>query len=290
MTHEHWPPANPERFTLLKWIGPNVPDRIVYEATGAYHRAFERAMADRAMPLVKVNPRQARRFAEAIGTLAKTDRADAIMLARLGDLLRPDIRPVPNECIMQLKELHVARQGLVKDRTAALARQKTCQHRLIKKQLAARLTQIAGQLEALDKEIEALIKADDQLGRRFDILNSMPGLGPTTASALIIGMPELGTLDAREIASLAGLAPVARQSGQWTGKAFIRGGRTAVRHALFMPALVAIRYNPDIKAHYDRLIAAGKPPKVAVIAAMRKMLIIANALIRDQREWSKERP
>lgn len=270
---------------LLKWIGPVAPDRIVYEATGAYHRAFERAMAARALPLVKVNPRQARRFAEAIGTLAKTDRVDAIMLARLGTLLKPDAKPIMSETIMQLKELHAARIGLVKDRTAALTRQKTCQHRLIKKQLTERLAQIARHIEALDHEIKALIKADEDLARRFEILVSVPGLGPVTAFALIIEMPELGTLDTRQAASLAGLASVARQSGNWTGKAFIRGGRANVRHALYMPALVAIRYNPALKAFYDRLIKNGKPPKVAIIASMRKMLLIANALVRDRRNW-----
>ena len=142
------------------------------------------------------------------------------------------------------------------------------------------------QFAAIDAELEALIRADPDLAGRFAILASIPGVGATTAFAILVEMPELGSLEQGQAASLAGLAPVARDSGQWNGKRSIRGGRGALRHALYMPALVATRFNPDLKAKYQALIAAGKPPKVAITAVMRKLLLLANALLRDKRPWT----
>lgn len=160
---------------------------------------------------------------------------------------------------------------------------------ILKRHNAEQLRQIERQIAALENEIMALIKVDPDLARRFDILVSIPGVSAITAFALLIDMPELGTLDQAQVASLAGLAPVARQSGQWIGRAFIRGGRANVRRALYMPALVAIRFNPDLKAKYDRLKAAGKASKLAITAVMRKLIIIANALLRDGRIWEPTR-
>jgi transposase len=271
---------------LVAWLAPHDIVRVVYEPTGPYHRAFERALAMADLPVAKVNPRQARRFAEATGKLAKTDRCDAAMLARFGALLEPAPRPVVSQVIDDMKELHVARQALVKDRTAALNRQKMLRSALLKRQNVQRLQQIDRQLAAIDAELEALIRADPDLAGRFAILASIPGVGATTAFAILVEMPELGSLEQGQAASLAGLAPVARDSGQWNGKRSIRGGRGALRHALYMPALVATRFNPDLKAKYQALIAAGKPPKVAITAVMRKLLLLANALLRDKRPWT----
>jgi len=274
---------------FMIWLGgPGA--RIVYEPTGPYHRALERRLADAGCALVKVNPRQARRFAEATGRLAKTDRLDAAMLARMGALLDLEARPARSAILNDLKDLHMAREALVKNRTAAKNRAKTISLPILKRHNAEQLRQIQRQMAAIEKEIMALIKADPDLARRFDILASIPGVSALTAFALIIDMPELGTLGQGQAACLAGLAPVARQSGQWTGRAFIRGGRANVRQALYMPALVAMRFNPDLKAKYDQLKAAGKPSKVAITAIMRKLILLANALLRDGRKWAPSCP
>lgn len=274
---------------LLTWL----PDaariaRIVFEPTGSYHLALERTLAEHGVPLAKVNPRQARRFAEATGKLAKTDRLDAAMLARMGAVLEPEVRPAVNESLGYLKELLAAREALIKDQTAAKNRAKTLRVRLLQRQNTQRLLQIKRQLAALDREIAAHINADPVLKQRRDILVSIPGVAQITAVAMLCDMPELGTLDQRQAASLAGLAPVTRQSGNWRGRAAIRAGRAKLRQAIYMPALVACRYNPDLKAKYQQLINAGKPPKIAITAIMRKLIILANALIRDDRTWTKK--
>jgi transposase len=274
---------------FLAWLAKPCA-RLVYEPTGPYHRAFERGMADAGLLLVKVNPRQARRFAEATGKLAKTDRLDAAVLARMGALLELEARPVRNPILTDLKDLSMAREALVKNRTAARNRAKNLTLALLKRHNAEQLRQIQRQMAAIETEIMARIKASADLARRFDILVSIPGISAITALALLIDMPELGTLENGQAASLAGLAPVARQSGKWTGRAFIRGGRARVRQALYMPALVAMRFNPDLKAKYDQLIAAGKASKLAITAIMRKLIVLTNALIRDGRKWTPALP
>ncbi len=235
--------------------------------------------------LVKVNPRQARRFAEATGKLAKTDRMDAAMLARMGALLELEARPVRSPILNDLKDLHMAREALVKNRTAARNRAKNLTLAVLKRHNTEQFRQVERQMIAIEKAIMLLIKDDPDLAGRFDILVSIPGVSAVTAFALLIDMPELGTLDQGQAASLAGLAPVARQSGAWTGRAFIRGGRANVRQALYMPALVAMRFNPDLKAKYDQLKAAGKAPKVAITAIMRKLIVLANTRLRQGRKW-----
>lgn len=269
---------------LISWIGTGQV-RVVYEATGPYHRQLEVALAGAGLPIVKVNPRQARRFAEATGKLAKTDRLDAAMLARMGALLAFEPRSVRNAILNDLKDLQVAREALVKDRTAARNRAKTLALPLLKSQNKARLDQIDEQLAALDQAISELIASDPVLSRRLAILSSIPGVAAVSAAMLITEMPELGSLGAKQAAALAGLAPIVRQSGQWKGKAFVRGGRKQVRRALYMPALVAMRFNPDLKAKYVQLVAAGKAPKQAITAIMRKLIVLANALIKTDRLW-----
>ena len=222
---------------LIKWLKPFAPERIVFEATGAYHRAFERALGSVELPLSKINPRQARRFAEAAGTLAKTDRIDAKMLARFGLLLQPDIQFPKSEALDKLGELITARHGLVKDRTALSNRQKNLTLDLLKRQATQRMKQLDKQLKAIDKECKRLILAESELARKLEILTSIPSVGKATAIALLVDMPELGDMDARQTASLAGLAPMTRQSGSWQGKSYIKGGRARLRQALYMPAL-----------------------------------------------------
>ncbi|MDF0546747.1 IS110 family transposase [Sphingobium sp. H39-3-25] len=272
---------------LITWLRQWQVERIAYEATGTYHRALEVALAD--WPCVKLNPERARRFAQATGTLAKTDRIDAMLLARMAATLRPPVRPARSAQQAQLAELVNARDGLVRDRTALKNRKKNLTITLLKRQCEQRLKQIDLHVEALDAEIASILAADAALTRRHQILTSSAGLGTLTANQLIVTMPELGTLDGKEAASLAGLAPVARQSGQWKGKSFIRGGRANVRQALFMPALIAARFNPDLKSKYQQMVADGKPAKVAITTLMRKLVVTANALLKADRLWQQSR-
>ena len=271
---------------LISWIGKRTVKRIVFEATGPYHRTLEQTLGKAGLALCKVNPRQARRFAEALALNAKTDAVDAAMLARLGTTLAPEIRPAPSELLKSLQELQSARRALIKDRTATINRGDTLTIAMLKRHNKQHLDQIDRQLRAVEKQIKDLIAQDQTLSRRRDILCSIPGIAGQTAATLLIDMPELGRLDAKQAGCLAGLAPITRQSGSWVGKAYIKGGRGFLRQALFMPALVACRYNPDLKRKYEQMIANGKPKKVAIIAIMRKIIVTANALIKQDRSWT----
>jgi transposase len=270
---------------LLRWISKSQVTRVVFEATGLYHRGLEHQLNAAGLAIVKVNPRQARRFAEATGKLAKTDRVDALMLARFGALLEPIARPIRSETQNQLAVLVAARRSLMRDRTATLNRLQTLTIDLLKRHARHRLRQIEAQITSLDATIETVMANDPTLIRRREILLSIPGLGYVTAQALLADMPELGTMDEAQAASLAGLAPITRQSGKWQGKSFIRGGRAPLRQALYMPALVAMRFNPDLKRVYSRLVDSGKHAKLAITAVMRKLVILENALLRDDRTW-----
>ena len=189
-----------------------------------------------------------------------------------------------------MAELINARDGLVRDRAALKNREKNLTIAFLKRQCRQRLEQIDRHIEALDAEIAKLIAGDAALARRHQILTSIAGVGTLTANQLIATIPELGILENKQAASLAGLAPVARQSGTWRGKSFIRGGRANVRQALYMPALVAARYNPDLKAKYQQLVAAGKPAKIAITAVILKLVVTANALLKADRCWPQSLP
>jgi transposase len=282
--HDRFDNTSTGHKALLRWIGPK-PTRVVYEPTGPYHRKLEVQLAKAGMPIVKVNPRQARRFAQAVGALAKTDALDAAMLARMGAVLGLEARPVRDAILNILKDLHLAREALVKDRTAARNRARMITLALLRTHNAARLRQIDQQLAAIDAAIAAQIGADPALAARMAILISIPGIAAVTAAMLVVEMPELGGLDPKAAAALAGLAPITRQSGQWKGKSFVQGGRKQVRQALYMPALVAMRFNPDMKAKYEQLTNAGKAPKQAITAIMRKLIVLANALLKKATPW-----
>lgn len=273
---------------LLGWLGEHNIARVVFEPTGPYHHLFERRLGKAGLPLAKVNPLQARRFAQAAGSHAKTDAIDAAMLARMGALLTPPVRQITSQTIDDMKELHIARLALVKDRTAAKNREHACRSPLLKRHATQRLAQIDRQIAAIDAALKARLRSEPQLVERFEILISIPGVGALTAITMLIEMPELGRLDNKQVASLAGLAPQTRDSGQHRGKRRIHGGRAILRHALYMPALVAARFNADMKAKYQPLVAAEKPPKVAITAVMRKLIILANALLRANRHWTQK--
>lgn len=293
-----WPDGAARRFqndaggirALIRWLAGTSVDRVVLEPTGPFHRDLERALAVAGLPCAKVNPARARRFAEAAGRPAKTDRIDAAMLARFGAILEPDPRRPPEPVIEELKELRLARDGLIKDRVAARNRAAQLRLSLLRSQNARRLARIERDIAAVDAAIAALIESEPALGRRHRILCSIPGISAITAATLLAEMPELGAIEPAAAASLAGLPPIDRQSGRRRGSAHIRGGRAGLRRALYMPALTAARFNPDLSARYEKLRAAGKPFKLAITAIMRKLLLLANALLRDDREWSLNPP
>ena len=271
--------------SLSKWVSEDIPTRVVFEATGPYHRSFELAFSGK-LPLVKVNPLQARRFAQACGTRVKTDAVDARMLASFGNALalEPD-RPI-DENQYELKELFSSRGALIKDRTRLTNRLQTQTLALVKRQTKARIDQITRQLKTLQQDINARVQECPNRARANIILRSIPGIGEVAATTILIEMPEIGTLHKKGAASLTGLAPMTRQSGKWRGKATIQGGRKQLRDALYMPALVAARHNPDMCSKYKAMIEQGKPHKVALTAVMRKLIELANALVKANREWA----
>lgn len=270
---------------LIRWLGQRPIARIVFEPTGPYHRALETALSGK-FPLVKINPLQARRFAEACGTRAKTDAVDARILARMGAALNLEPDAPISENHLVLRDLQVARTALIKERTRLRNRSHVQINPLLNRQIKARLTLVERQLAELDAEIARHIASNEALERKREILCSVPGLGPIAAALILTFLPEIGTLDRKQAGSLAGLAPHSRESGQWKGKSSISGGRKPLRDALYMPALVAMRFNPDLKAKYATLREAGKPAKVAVVALMRKLVETANALVKADRTWT----
>lgn len=275
---------------LIAWIGPKA-SRIAYEPTGPWHRSFEETLLKAGLPLYAINPYQVRCFARSQGRRAKTDAIDARTLARMAgaiDDLRPAVARSSNE--RDLAELRLVRDALVEDRTRTLNRDKHLRHSLAKRVNKERLAHIERQLKRIDAEVARLLRSEETLKRRSEILSSIPGISSITAAGLITHMPELGTMTGPQAASLAGLAPVTRQSGTWKGRSFIQGGRDRVRRMLYMPALAAIRANPALGRKYKALIAAGKPPKVAITAIMRKLLILANVLVQQDRLWTPEPP
>lgn len=280
-------PNAPAGFRALsKWLGEDIPTRVVFEATGPYHRHFERSLS-RQLPLVKVNPLQARRFAQACGTRVKTDSVDARMLARFGSALTLEPDTPIDEKQYELRELFSARGSLVKDRIRLKNRLQTQTLALVKRQTKARIEQLTRQLKAIQQDINSRLQECPQRARANTILRSIPGIGEVAALTILIELPEVGTLRQKKAASLTGLAPMTQQSGKWRGKARIQGGRKPLRDALYMPALVAVKHNPDMRAKYQDMITKGKPPKVALTTIMRKLIELANALIKADREWAQ---
>ena len=275
---------------LIAWMGPDV-GRVAYEPTGAWHRDFEDALLKAGLPLYAINPYQVRCFARSQGRRAKTDAVDARTLATMADAIG-DLRPTLAKSASQrdLAELQLVRDALVADRTATFNRAKHLRHSLAKRIHNERLRQLERQLKRIDTEIEKLLRNEETLQRRLEILTSIPGVSSVTAAGLLVHMPELGTMTGPRAASLAGLAPVTRESGTWKGRSFIQGGREKLRRMLYMPALAAIRCNPDFKRKYEGLRAVGKPPKVALTAVMRKLVILANVLVQQDRLWTPEPP
>jgi transposase len=254
---------------------------IVLEATGGFETMVAAALAGAGLPLAVVHPRQIRDFARALGRLAKTDAIDAEVIALFAERVRPAARPVASQEAQRLGELVARRRQIVE----MIGMEPNRRRQAADKRLAKTIERHLAFLESELARIDAAIRASPAWREKEDLLTSVPGVGPATARVLIAELPELADLDRRKLAALVGVAPFNRDSGTWRGHRMIGGGRTSVRNALCMAALVATRYNPVIKANYQRLIARGRPKKVAIIACLRQLLTVLNAILRTKTPW-----
>jgi transposase len=271
---------------LVRALTPLAPIRIVLEATGGYERAVAAALAVAGLPVVVVNPRQVRDFAKATGQLAKTDRLDAAVLARFAAQVQPAGRPVPDATTQMLRDLLARRHQLVTMLTQERNRLAQARDRAIRRDLQQHIRWLERRLHASDDDLRRQIEASPVWRVRDQLLQSVPGLGPVTAQTLLASLPELGTLGRKQIAALVGVAPLNRDSGQWRGRRQVWGGRGPVRAALYMAAFAGVRHNAVLRAFYQRLRAAGKPAKVALVATMHKLLTILNAMLAHQTPWA----
>lgn len=260
------------------------PALVALEASGGFETVVTAALAAAGLPVVVVNPGQVRAFAKALGKRAKTDPIDAAVIAHFAEATRPEVRPLPSEDTMILADLVQRRRQIVQMIVAENQRLKRAPVRL-QKSIIRLLKALQKELSTVDIDIDGSVRALPAWQDTENLLTTVPGIGKTIARTLIAELPELGTLDGKKIAALAGLAPFTRQSGQWKGKSFIGGGRTSVRSVLFMGAMSAKRCNPALKAFFERLVGAGKPKMVALIAVARKLLTILNAIVRDKKQW-----
>jgi transposase len=258
---------------------------VALEATGGFETIAAAALAGAGLPVVIVNPAQVRSFAKALGQRAKTDPIDAAVIAHFAEATKPEPRPLPDAQTQLLADLIARRRQIIEMIGAERQREKRISVPRLKKSIARLLKALENELSSLDSDIDDAVRGSPAWREKEDLLASVPGVGPVISRTLIAELPELGSLGRKQIAALAGLAPFTRQSGQWRGKSFIGGGRTVVRTALFMGAMVAKRHNPTLKDFFDRLVAAGKPKMVAIIAVARKLLTILNAILRDNRPW-----
>ena len=275
---------------LKRWIAAFDPAIVVIEATGKWHRPAQRSLYASKIPITVVDPLRARLFAKAQGILAKTDRVDARVLALFGRMMSPELRPPASEAMEELKEIVVARESAVAEETSLKNQLAASTSAFLKRHLGRRIARLGKEIEALEREILKRIRADEGLVARYQILTSIPGFGFVTAATLLARLPELGECDAKEIAMLSGLAPIADDSGERRGARVVGGGRPAIRRILYLAALTASRINPDAKLFYQRLIAAGKAHKVGLIAVARKLVVLANTLIGDNRAWQTQAP
>jgi transposase len=271
--------------TLIARIAPLGVSAVAVEATGGFETVVAASLGGAGLPVIVVNPAQVRAFAHALGKRAKTDPIDAAVIARFVGATRPEIRSLPDQDTRLLAELVARRRQIVQMISAERQRERQMPTRHLKKSSARLIKALEKELDVLNSDIDDSVRGSPVWREKEDLLQSVPGVGPVTARSLLAELPELGALTRREIASLAGLAPWTRQSGKWRGKSFTGGGRAAPRMTLFMAAMVGARCNPALKAFHQRLIAAGKPKLVALIAVARKLLTILNAILRDQRPW-----
>jgi transposase len=260
------------------------PVLIVLEATGGLEMLVSSALAVVGLPVVVVNPRQVRDFARASGLLAKTDKLDARVLAQFGRVMNPTPRSIPDECAQQLQAL-MARRRQILDMITAENNRLSLSPRPVREDIRKHITWLQRRLKQIDKDLDGAVRNSPIWREKDNLLKSVPGVGPVLSMTLLANLPELGTLNRRKIAALVGVAPFNRDSGTLRGRRTIWGGRSAVRAVLYMATLSAVRFNPVIRQFHERLKAAGKAPKVALTACMRKLLVILNAVIRNERPW-----
>lgn len=261
------------------------PALVVLEATGGFERAAATALAVRGLPVAVVNPRQARDFARATGRLAKTDAIDAGVLARFAEAVRPSPKALPDQEAREFSAILSRRRQIIGMLTAENNRLGATSSEAVQGRIEAHVRWLEKELSRTDRELDETIKKSPTFRENEALLKSVPGVGPVLCRTLLAELPELGSLPPRELSALVGVAPLNRDSGTFRGRRTVWGGRGRVREALYMGALVATRYNPAIKEFYERLVSAGKPKKVALVACMRKLLIILNAVMRDRIPW-----
>lgn len=271
---------------LVKGLAKVKPRLIVLEASGGLERQVTRALASAELPVVVVNPRQVRDFAKATGQLAKTDSIDAWVLARFGDAVRPALRPLPAEATLEIRALTARRRQLV-EMTVAEKNRLARASKSVRKGIEAHIAWLEQQLERADNDLDRSIRQSPVWKEQEELLRSVPSIGPTTSRVLLAELPELGTLNRKQICALVGIAPLNRDSGTLKGRRMIWGGRATVRSTLYMATLVATRFNPVIRDFYKRLRSKGKAAKVALIACMRKLLTILNSMIKHKTRWSE---
>jgi transposase len=270
---------------LVARVRELAPKLVLLEATGGLERRALARLVTAGLPGMAVNPRNVRDFGRSLGKLAKTDRLDAVVLARFAEAVRPEWRPMADEQTQQLQEHLTRRRQLVEMIVAEKNRLLSVEHRGIRKQIKANIEWLEKQLNINEYDLDQAIKETPVWREKADLLKSVPGVGRVTVTTILALLPELGALTRRQIAALVGVAPFNRDSGTLRGRRAIWGGRAAVRSALYMAALVGTRFNPALRAMYLRLIAAGKRKKVALVACMRKLLTMLNAILRDQSPW-----
>ena len=270
---------------LTAFILEQKPTMVVMEATGGLELAAAASLAAAAVPVAIVNPRQVRDFAKALGKLAKTDAIDAAVIAHFAEAVRPEPRALRDEQTREFDALVTRRRQLVEMLTAELNRLGATRAKAARTSLNQHIDWLRKQIKALSGDIDTTVKGSPLWRAKDDLLQSVPGVGPVVASTLIAELPELGTLDRKKIAALVGVAPFNRDSGKVRGKRITCGGRAGVRAALYMASVVASRWNPQIKSFYERLLATGKPQKTALIACMRKLLTVLNAMVRTEQHW-----
>lgn len=284
-THRQVPNTDDGFDQLVALLRPLEPVLIVLEATGGYQRRAVAALGLAGLPVAVVNPARAREFAKALGRRAKTDAVDAAVLAEFAERIRPAARPLPDAQAQQMQELLGRRGQLVGMRTMEKNRLGTALSRTVRRSIEAHLRWLDEQIDGAEKELDQAIERSDVWKARDELLQSIPGIGPGVSRTLLFELPELGALSREQIAALVGVAPMNRDSGRWSGKRFIVGGRAVVRNVVYMATHAARKWNPALKVFADRLEAAGKPAKVVLIAVARKLLITANAVLRDRKPW-----
>ena len=270
---------------LVKRLATSKPALVVLEATAGMEMPVAAALAGAGLPVVAVNPRNAREFARATGRLAKTDVIDAHVLAQFGEAVKPPLRPLPDAATQELNALVTRRHQLVEMLTAEKNRLGQAPAKAVRAGIQEHIRWLEKRLADIDRDLADAIRQTPVWREKDELLRSVQGVGPVLSTTLLAGLPELGTLGRKQIAALVGVAPLNRDSGRYRGKRMVWGGRARVREALYMGTLVATRFNPAIRAFYQRLLAAGKPKKVALTACMRKLLTILNAMARHETPW-----